>query len=214
MKSRYRHLAAALATVLAAATIPTLPTFAALAPRAEKPAMDTFKPGNYMEFSDSKVSNGSCKRWQVKQTNSDGMLISQCNDLQYFQSVDNDFNLTKLAKSNGDVQFEFKPFMPDLAFPLEVGKKWTGEYTGTSVHESAKWKSKMQCEATAFEKVKVAAGEFDAFRIECVDHWRAMMVLSGEKRSTRWYAPKVNGMVKLVHDDPKWNYELTGYKVD
>lgn len=207
MKLRYCIVSALWAVV-------AFPTLAALAPRAEKPAMESIKPGNYLEFSDSRVSNGSCKRWQVKQPNSDGMLISQCNDLQYFQSVENDFNLSKMAKVNGEVQFEFKPFMPDVAFPLEVGKKWIGEYVGTSVHESASWKSKMQCEATAYEKVKVVAGEFDAFRIECVDKWRAMMVLSGEKRSTRWYAPKVNGMVKLVHDDPKWNYELTGYKVD
>ena len=142
------------------------------------------------------------------------MLVIQCKDLLIYQSVANSLNITKMVKTNGDLEYEFKPFMPTMVFPIEVGKKWTGEYAGFTEDTGDKWKSKTQCEATAFEKVKVVAGEFDAFRIDCVDNWRALLVFSGEKKSTRWYVPKLGTVVKVLHDDPKWNYQLTGYKLD
>lgn len=191
-----------------------LSTIAAEVPRAEKPASLEIKPGGYFEFTDSAASMGSCKRWTIKSINTDGMLVIQCKDLLIYQSLDNDYNIVKMTRVNGDIEYEFKPYMPTLAFPLEVGKKWGGEYAGFTEDTGDKWKSKVSCETTAFEKVKVVAGEFDAFRIECVDKWRALMVFSGEKTSTRWYAPKLGTVIKVVHEDAKWNYQLTAYKLD
>lgn len=191
-----------------------LPALAADIPRAEKPAPMDIKPGGYFEFTESSGSMGSCKRWTVKSTNTDGMLVIQCKDLLIYQSLANDFNIVKMTRLNGDLAYEFKPYMPTMVFPLEVGKKWTGEYAGFTEDTGDKWKSKVKCETTAFEKVKVLAGEFDAFRIDCVDNWRAMMVFSGEKTSARWYAPKLGTVVKVVHEDAKWNYQLAAYKLD
>ena len=45
-------------------------------------------------------------------------------------------------------------------------------------------------------------------RIACVDRWRCGALFSGESRSTRWYAPKIFSIIKVVHDQPKWNTEL------
>lgn len=191
-----------------------LPAMAAETVRAEKPAGTDLKPGNYFEFTESSGSMGNCKRWTVKSTNTDGMLVIQCKDLLIYQSLANDYNVVKMTRQNGDIEYEFKPYMPAQTFPLEVGKKWTGEYAGFTEDTGDKWKSKITCETTAFEKVKVVAGEFDAFRIDCVDNWRALMVFSGKKVSTRWYAPKLGTVVKVVHEDAKWNYQLTAYKLD
>lgn len=207
---RVNHLTVAAALLLGSC----LPALAAEAPRAEMPPPASIKPGNYFEFTTSEASMGGCRRWNVKELTSDGMLVIQCKDLLIYQSVANSLNITKMVKTDGEVQYEFKPFMPTMIYPLEVGSKWSGEYAGFTEDTGDKWKSKAQCEAVAFEKVKVVAGEFDAFRIECVDNWRAMMVFSGEKKSTRWYAPKLGTVVKVVHDDPKWNYQLTAYKLD
>jgi hypothetical protein len=191
-----------------------LPALAADTIRAEKPSFTNVKPGGYFEFTESSGSMGNCKRWTIKSTDSDGMFVIQCKDLLIYQSLANDFNIVKMERLNGDIQYEFKPYMPTLTFPLEVGKKWEGEYAGFTEDTGDKWKSRVKCETTAFEKVKVVAGEFDAFRIDCVDNWRAMLLFSGEKNSTRWYAPKLKAVIKVVHEDPKWNYQLTAYKLD
>lgn len=212
MQTKHRaNLRIAAAALLLGSSLSALATES---PRAEMPTFTGIKPGNYFEFTESGASMGGCKRWNIKELTSDGMLVIQCKDLLIYQSVANSLNITKMVKTNGDLEYEFKPFMPTMVFPLEVGKKWTGEYAGFTEDTGDKWKSKAQCEAVAYEKVKVVAGEFDAFRIECVDNWRAMMVFSGEKKSTRWYAPKVGTVIKVVHDDPKWNYQLTAYKLD
>lgn len=187
---------------------------AAESPRAEMPPQSNLKPGNYWEFTASQASMGGCKRWNFKEVTSDGMLVIQCKDLLIYQSVANSLNMVKMTKADGEVQYEFKPFMPAMNFPLEVGKKWRGEYAGFTEDTGDKWNGKPQCEVTAFEKVKVVAGEFDAFRVDCVDHWRALLVFSGEKKSTRWYSPKLGTVIKMLHEDDKWNYQLTSYKVD
>lgn len=188
--------------------------FGADVPHAEAPSAQAIKPGSYFEFTESAASMGNCKHWTIKSTNSDGMFVIQCKDLLIYQSLANGLNIVKMERVNGDIAYEFKPYMPTLTFPLEVGKKWEGEYAGFTEDTGDKWKSHVTCEATAFEKVTVVAGEFDAFRIDCVDKWRAMLVFSGEKKSTRWYAPKLGTVVKVVHQDAKWNYQLTAYKVD
>lgn len=187
-----------------------LPALAADAPRAEMPTI-TIKPGQYNEYTTSEAALGGCRRWSNKEITSDGLLVSACKDLLLYRSIANSLNLVKMTKTNGDVLFEYGPYMPTMSFPLEVGKTWTGEYAGFTEDTGDKWKAKTQCEAVAFEKVKVVAGEFDAFRIDCVHHWRALLVFSGETKASTWFAPKINSVIKFVHDDAKYNHQLTSY---
>ena len=55
--------------------------------RAEKPLATDIKTGGYFEFTESSGSMGSCKRWTIKSTNTDGMLVIQCKDLLIYQSL-------------------------------------------------------------------------------------------------------------------------------
>ena len=63
------------------------------------------------------------------------------------------------------------------------------------------------CEGVGVEKVKVPAGEFDAYRIECKGHWTR--VFGGTSRTsyqqTLWYAPAIRNQVKSVYEDFKPN---------
>ncbi len=66
----------------------------------------------------------------------------------------------------------------------------------------------MSCEVADFAKVNVAAGDFDAFRIECKDRWKVADAESSVT-STTWYAPELGAVVKSVnYEDPRWNTEL------
>lgn len=174
-------------------------------PRFEKP--EVAPVGGFIEVVD-RVMSVPCKRWEVTEPNTDGMMITQCKNMFMHFSVDNDFNPVKVVTAEGKLIVDYKPYYPLLAFPLEVGKKWSGKYTGFATSEDAKWDGSVNCEVKAFEKVKVVAGEFDAFRIECLDNWSAMFFFSGTIHTTRWYAPEAKMMIKDVGDNSKWDMEL------
>ncbi|WP_428299941.1 hypothetical protein [Hydrogenophaga sp.] len=56
------------------------------------------------------------------------------------------------------------------------------------------------CEGRGFEKVRVPAGEFDAFKVECTGTWTRVFGGSSTGRydETFWYAPSVRNHVKQV----------------
>lgn len=184
---------------------------AADAPPANQPP--AARAGQMMQYTD-RLMSVPCQRWQVKEANRKGEMITQCGDNLMHMSVANDLNPVKVVKASGETLVEFKPFFPQLSYPLSLGKKWSGEYDGFSADDGAKWSSKVSCEVKAWEKVTVAAGQFDSYRIECQEKWRAMLILTGESRSTRWYAPAVGMVVKAVGDKSKWDHQLAGYKFD
>lgn len=73
----------------------------------------------------------------------------------------------------------------DYRFPLSVGKTWTQDHVitfgnGTTAQMKASWR------VEAYEKVKVPAGEFDA--------WRLVMTDSFGFRQTTWSVPEKLGM--------------------
>lgn len=91
-----------------------------------------------------------------------------------------------------------------LKFPLTAGYKQSFKKlpstTGKSLFEA-------ECEGKGMEKVKVPAGEFDAYRIECKGFFT--QVFGGTARSayqqTYWYAPAVRNHVKSTYEDRKSN---------
>ena len=81
-------------------------------------------------------------------------------------------------------------------FPLAVGKKfnvkeiWIGGNDGSGHNE-------FKAEVQAYERVKVEAGEFDAFRIKYSGWWtRTSGPGTGRAELLRWYAPEAKRVVK------------------
>lgn len=150
-----------------------------------------------------------CNRWKVAETTSAGLIASKCGDNTMYVTADSG-NPVMSVNGKQETVAKFTPFYPDTAFPLFVGRKWTGKYSGQE-GSYIKWSGDLTCAATAFESIQVAAGKFDAFRIECTDKWDAGIIfMHGTRKSTRWYAPSVNFVIKSVNDDAKWDYEAAG----
>jgi hypothetical protein len=180
-------------------------SLAADAPPADKP---TPKVGDVLEYAD-KYYAVSCKRWVIQDTNKNGNVVSQCGDYTAYIAADG--NLVKIEDKNGKPLTEFKPQAYALAFPLQVGKKWEGKNIGFSAIDGYTWEDEAKCEVTGFETVKVAAGEFPAYKVDCKDSWQVGS-FSGTDASTRWYSPKANAIVKVSSPGrDKWEMELTGF---
>ena len=111
--------------------------------------------------------------------------------------LDGDLAQLGVRPSDGD-EFEvrFDPFDPSYAWPLWVGKRWTGEYVrreagGSEVPVLARY------EIDGREEVRVPAGTFECLRI-----WRRDSVdLPGnfvERTTVDWYAPEVGYVVRRL----------------
>jgi hypothetical protein len=183
-----------------------LPAFAADAPPAEKPAP---KVGDVLEYTKRFVTI-DCKRWEVKALDKDGYTVTQCGDnLAYIDAETG--NMARIVTQSGSKLLEFKPRSPTLAFPLQVGKKWAGDYEGYRASNRTSWKSHVACQVKSFEPIKVAAGEFEAFRVECEDAWESTP-FHGFSDSVSWYAPKLGTIVKSTNtSQSEFDFELAGY---
>lgn len=157
-------------------------------------------------------SNGlaaiKCNVWEVTEPNREGEVVSKCGGNTLYSTIDNR-NLIRVVNDRGETVIDTAPFYPALSFPLYVGSKWSGKYEGRQGMN--KWSSDVACEAVAYEPVQVAAGKFDAFRVECVDRWKVDgSPMHGMRKGTSWYAPAVGVTVKSVNDDSRLNTELAG----
>ncbi|MET3105588.1 hypothetical protein AAKU67_003143 [Oxalobacteraceae bacterium GrIS 2.11] len=151
-----------------------------------------------------------CQRWKVTEINAEGLIVSKCGDNTMYVTAENG-NPVMTLNGKHEIVAKFTPFYPDTAFPLFVGKKWSGKYHGQE-GTFRKWSGDLSCEVTTYESVQVVAGKFDAFRIECIDKWDAGIIfMHGTKKSTRWYAPSINLTIKSVNEDSKWDYELASF---
>lgn len=82
-------------------------------------------------------------------------------------------------------------------FPLALGKKWSFEYAqkGKTATYSTRWQ--YEAEVVAVEKVKVPAGEFDAFKVVYKGYWNSLTGSgSGSAAITNWYAPAARATVR------------------
>ncbi|MBT9597648.1 MAG: hypothetical protein IV094_16825 [Vitreoscilla sp.] len=100
-----------------------------------------------------------------------------------------------------------------LSFPLAVGKSWTFENdyklkdSGVSGHAS------YEVKVVGYEKVKVPAGEFDAFKVDAVGRWSA--AVAGQSTATRvwWYAPAARAIVRDEWRNPPYR-PLTVFELE
>jgi hypothetical protein len=83
-----------------------------------------------------------------------------------------------------------------LSFPLQVGKKWSfsDEYTDYS-RDGIVGKMDVDAEVVGYEKVRVPAGEFDAFKLQA-DGKRIEGGNTTGISWTYWYAPAARAVVK------------------
>jgi hypothetical protein len=179
------------------------------APTAGKPVP---KAGDVHEYARRFVTV-NCPRWEVKQVDEKGFLVAQCKDNLAYLSVMNDYNLTKIVTQDGEILVEFKPYSPTLSFPLKLGKKWSGTYTGYTADDGNRWVGNVSCEVTSYETLRLRAGDLPSYRIDCVDNWE-LGNLSGHAYSTSWYSPKARAVVKMSNKQfPKWDMELVSYTI-
>jgi hypothetical protein len=93
-----------------------------------------------------------------------------------------------------------------LDFPLEVGKRW--HYISDWVFKPKGSKGSIVVDVTvlAYEKVKVPAGEFDAFKLAAKETLSGTSPINsqyaGEISRAYWYAPAARAIVKTVSHHP------------
>lgn len=186
---------------------------AVLTPRAW--ADDAPRPvpiiGTEAEFS-GHLMGADCARWTTAGLTPDGILLRTCQGYTIESSLEHDFNPMRLRDAAGKTLVEFKPYMPSLSFPLSVGKRWRGEYTGFTAFNNLVWDGDTNCKVDAQETLTLAGSDYDTLRIECDNGWH-VGPRSGSTHVTRWYAPSIGMVVKEIHvrDPQRWNFELTRF---
>jgi hypothetical protein len=86
-------------------------------------------------------------------------------------------------------------------YPLSVGKKWSFKYTQASKSGPQRTRWQYDAEVVALERVKVPAGEFDAFKVVGKGWWNSETgSASGRGQLSLWYAPAARTSVKLEYE--------------
>ena len=93
-----------------------------------------------------------------------------------------------------------------LNFPLEVGKRWCYGSDWVFKPKGSKGSWIVDVAVVGYEKVKVPAGEFDAFKVAAKRSLRGVSPINsqfdGEATDTYWYAPAARAIVKSVSHNP------------
>jgi hypothetical protein len=125
-------------------------------------------------------------------------------------------NIKRYDYKRGDVKefFEVNPLNPQnpgvrysnllnkddaIKFPLTVGKKYQVKWD----YSNNKGYTEYEVEVQGFEKIKVEAGEFDAYRIK-FDGWWYNTVdnhAHGRAAMTQWFSPSAKRLVKIESKD-------------
>lgn len=94
-----------------------------------------------------------------------------------------------------------QPNDDSLKFPLEVGKEWAVKENWTNA-EGVSGFTEYKAKVEAFEKIKVAAGEFDVYKVSFKGFWNQRVGGSWSGRAERviWYAPLAKMDVKRTSE--------------
>ena len=83
-----------------------------------------------------------------------------------------------------------------LSFPLAVGKQWKFTDDYEIMFENVPSRGNFSAKVVGYGKVRVPAGEFDAFKLEAKGKW-VTGGATGEASLTYWYAPAARAVVKI-----------------
>lgn len=106
-----------------------------------------------------------------------------------------------------------------LNFPLEVGKAWSYDSDYLLKDTGVNGRGDYSVTVLLYGKVRVPAGEFDAFKLESRGSFKGMSragPVSGLISTTYWYAPAVRAIVKEEVRDPyrgPYTFELVEFKL-
>jgi len=93
-----------------------------------------------------------------------------------------------------------------LSFPLEVGKQWGYATDWVFKAKGSNGSSIVGVEVVGHERVRVPAGEFDAFKLVAKGSLHGTSPINsqyaGETTTTYWYAPDARAIVKSVSHNP------------
>ena len=93
-----------------------------------------------------------------------------------------------------------------LDFPLHVGKRWEYPTDWTFKPKGSRGHSQVAVTVEAYERVRVPAGEFDAFRLSSSEALSGTSPINSQiaatTRRTYWYAPAARAIVKIESRNP------------
>jgi hypothetical protein len=93
-----------------------------------------------------------------------------------------------------EARVENRPDDGELRFPLAVGRSWRHQFVRTVSQGGASSKEEhvsVEAKVAAYERIRVPAGELDAFRIESI-----VTSPSLSQKATYWYAPAVRTVIR------------------
>ena len=93
-----------------------------------------------------------------------------------------------------------------LQFPMEVGKKWEFKTKWRNKENGNSGNTQMEVQVKAQEKIKVAAGEFEAFRVEGIGYMNFGGGGNGTVKVTYWYSPQAKAIARFLWVDGRNNF--------
>jgi hypothetical protein len=97
---------------------------------------------------------------------------------------------------SGDGKRSWKPSSQSLSFPLTVGRQWKVDAKGVTA-AGRDIALEGVCKVSAFEKLTVKAGTFDAFKVECDMEFHVYGPgTRGTSRYVFWYGPATKFLVR------------------
>lgn len=153
-----------------------------------------------------------CKHWELKDVNRGGYLIWQCQDKLVYFAAGHDFALAKILTEDGKVLAMYKPYLPPLPWPLTVGKKWSGTYSGYTASDGNEWRATSTCQVKDIEPLRIDGRDVWTYRYDCADNWWSG-IFWGTAYSSGWYSPEAKIVVKATLTGNKnASYQIIQFK--
>jgi hypothetical protein len=185
------RLRTALATLAAVVIAP-----AAIAQKAERPALKIGDRWQFVQYY-TVASTEANREWVVDAITPAAIEITENGrDAVRLTSELNVLESPQVRNSNPQA----------LKFPIEVGHRWRYESEWVFKPKNSRGGAVNDVEVVAYEKIRVPAGEFDAFRLEMKGTIRGVSGINSQidagVSATYWYAPAARAVVKSIARNP------------
>ena len=168
---------------------------AAFAQEAERPTLKVGDSWHFVMYY-TVPSTTPNRAWVITSVTLDGIEGTENGELLKLTPELNVLDSPRTRESNPQT----------LKFPLEVGKRWRYSTEWLFKAKGSKGSSNYDVAVTGYEKIKVPAGEFDAFKLGFTASLHGTSPIGshygGDVTSTYWYAPKARAIVKSVTHNP------------
>lgn len=143
-------------------------------------------------------------RWNEKELRQTTVTVTKISEEAiFFESKRSDrdeltrFETTHELNRKHDFGDKYQSNAGWFKFPLKVGNRWRNtDYRRNGNNQLLK--DDIEREVVAFERIRVPAGEFDAYKIVGKGFWTGIeFSSSGRREQTLWYAPAVKRAVRF-----------------